>query len=458
MIAEIRRWKDLSDWLPSGGDGTDIAAHFGAVALGDFLHRTTRPIDKASTPLDSLNVIEKISFGGVLHIRDADKKRDYKGPLFRAKPGELVFSKIRIGQGSLCVVPEGIDHLAVSPEYPVYRVDQRQVRPRFLDLLLRAPDFQKLFCASSSGNTTKKRIGPDLFEAVSVPLPDTEEQDRLLARYDSANAVVKRKFEEAKNAELHSNREFEEALGLTPPANLPRKLLQVARFEEIDRWSHEGILDRRLLAAAGNSTERFPLVSLGDVVADLENGWSPQCLDRQAEHDEWGVLKLGAVSFGEYDERQNKALPSRLKPQKDIEVGKGDVLISRANVLRLVGACAIVRMTRPKLMLCDKIFRVVFLRQSPINPEFLVELMKLPSVRQQIEAAATGTSPTMKNISKPSLLDLTFPLPQGDAGLKTQQELISKLRAARESAASLRKEATTKRAAAWDDFLNAVFH
>lgn len=120
-------------------------------------------------------------------------------------------------------------------------------------------------------------------------------------------------------------------------------------------------------------------------------------------------------------------------------------------------ACAMVRSTRPKLMLCDKIFRVVFLRQSPIEPEFLVEVMKLPSVRQQIEAAVTGTSPTMKNISKPSLLDLTFALPQGQGGMKTQCALISKLRAARERANGWRNDASAKRANAWAEFLNAVF-
>jgi type I restriction enzyme S subunit len=109
-------------------------------------------------------------------------------------------------------------------------------------------------------------------------------------------------------------------------------------------------------------------------------------------------------------------------------------------------------------MLCDKIFRVVFLEKTPIYPEFLAEVMKLPTVRQQIEAGATGTSPTMKNISKPALLELTFPLPQGTDGLDVQLELVSALRAARQSAKSLRAESKKIRDAAWSEFLNAVFH
>jgi type I restriction enzyme S subunit len=194
------------------------------------------------------------------------------------------------------------------------------------------------------------------------------------------------------------------------------------------------------------------------VVADLENGWSPQCLGRPAKEDEWGVLKLGAVRFGVYDETENKALPVKLKPDPRIEVKQGDVIISRANILRLVGACAIVHATRPRLMLCDKIFRVVFFRQSNVLPEFLAEVLKTPSVRQQIEAGATGTSPTMKNISKPSLLDLVFPLPMGSDGLKVQARLIERLEKHRGQAAAKRTEAARLRAQAWADFLGAIFN
>jgi len=196
---------------------------------------------------------------------------------------------------------------------------------------------------------------------------------------------------------------------------------------------------------------------LADVVDDLENGWSPKCLSRETRPGEWGVLKLGAVSFGEYNEAENKALPTHLKPKPELEVREGDVLISRANITRLVGACAIVRKSRPQLMLCDKIFRVVFRPSSKIDPEFLSEVMKLSTVRQQIEAAVTGTSPTMKNISKPSLMALAFPLPQGPDGLKVQKTLVASVRKARESATSLRAKARQLRISAWDAFESALF-
>ncbi len=189
------------------------------------------------------------------------------------------------------------------------------------------------------------------------------------------------------------------------------------------------------------------------MIADLENGWSPKCLDRPAEPGEWGVLKLGAVSFGTFNELENKALPSQLRPRPALEVKPSEVLVSRANISRLVGATALIRETRPQLLLCDKIFRMVWRKRSPITPEFVTEVLRIGYVRRQIETKLTGTSPTMKNISKPSLLSLTFPLPP----LDVQRDLTKALDAGRADAVRLRSEAITVRTNARAAFEGAVY-
>lgn len=258
--------------------------------------------------------------------------------------------------------------------------------------------------------------------------------------------------QEAAEAEVKAAEAFETALGFPPPTPLPDRPVFVASFREIDRWSHEGIL-RRIVEGETTHTSPWPMVTLGDVIADLENGWSPKCLSRPAEPDEWGVLKLGAVSFGTFNENENKALPKHLKPRKHLEVKSGQILISRANVTRLVGATAMITETRDKLMLCDKIFRVVPLDTAPIDPVFLTEVLRISDLRRQIESNLTGTSPTMKNISKPALLGLTFPLPP----LPEQQKMVQALGDARTTATSLRTDAARIRAQAWTDFEAAVY-
>lgn len=422
------------------------------VPLKDFLKRRVVPIDKTARPLDTLNVIAKVTFGGELFLRDEKAKRGYKGPLFEALPGDLIISKIRVGQGSFCVVGDTLEHVAVSPEYPVYAPDPAKIDRDYLAMVIRTPEFMAELTGKASGNTTKRRIRPEFFETRRIPLPPLPEQQAIVAAWRAALDHAAALEREAAETEAKAALAFESALGFAPPTSLPDRPVFVANFKDIERWSHEGIL-RRLVDGDTNHASPWPMVKLGDVIADLENGWSPNCLSRPAEPGEWGVLKLGAVSFGLFNEMENKALPKHLKPRPELEVKTGQILISRANVTRLVGAISMIAVTRDKLMLCDKIFRVVPLDPAPVDPVFLTEVLRLPDLRRQIESKLTGTSPTMKNISKPALLGLTFPLPP----VTEQQKMVQALTDARASGVQKREDAAKARAKAWTDFETAVY-
>jgi len=396
-----------------------------------------------------------IKFSGAVIPRE--REVSFKGAMFAAYPGDLVFSKIDARNGAIGLIPNEIPKAIVTSEYPIFIPKPDKLRPVYLRRLLQAAHFRADLQSKASGTSGRKRITPEGFLSLSVPIPSLPEQDELIARYSAALNEAASKEQEANAIEQAGWQAFESALGVEPPPLLPDRPVFIAHLTDLDRWSHEGILDAIVRANAHEKNGAVPEMTLGEVIADLANGWSPKCLDRPAMPEEWGVLKVGAVSFGEFNEAENKALPSHRKPKSELEVHKGDVLISRANVMRLVGACAIVRETRPRLMLCDKIFRVIFRAHSRIDAEFLSEVMKLPTVRQQIEAKVTGTSPTMKNISKPSLMGLRFPVPQGPGGSETQRKLVASLKSVHEIAKSLRKQAQQLRIAAWETFESALF-
>ena len=420
--------------------------------MSEILTRRIAPIDKEARPIGQLNVIAKVTFGGELFLRDENEKRSYKGPLFEALPNDLIISKIRVGQGSFCVIGGELDHVAVSPEYPVYTPDCERIDPAYLVLVLRTPDFLARLVASASGNTTKRRIRPEFFESREIPLPPLNAQRRMVAAYRIGMVHAAELEREADETETQAMAAFELALGITPPPPLPDRPVFVASFKDLDRWSHEGVL-RRIVEGDASRTSPYPTVQLRDVIADLENGWSPKCHDQPAEDDEWGVLKLGAVSFGVFNPRENKALPKHLEPRPRLEVTSGQLLISRANITRLVGAAVLIEKTRPKLMLCDKIFRAVPFRHDPVDMAFLTEVLRTSDVRRQIEANVTGTSPTMKNISKPALMNLAFPLPPK----QEQVTMVKALARVRSNAANLREQSGETRTCAWRDFEAAVY-
>ena len=395
-----------------------------------------------------------MTFDGELFLRSENEKRDYKGPLFEALPNDLIISKIRVGQGSFCVIGCEFDHVAVSPEYPVYTLDCERINPGYLALVLRAADFLAQLAGSASGNTTKRRIRPEFFESRDLPLPPLDEQRTIVATYRAALNLAAGLDREAGETEARAAEAFEEALGFGPPTPLPDRPVFVASFKDLDRWSHEGIL-RQIVETHTAHTSPYPIVQLCDVIADLENGWSPKCHARPAEPNEWGVLKVSAASSGDYcGEIENKALPKKQTPKKALEVRVGEVLLTRASgVARLVGVAAIVESTRDKLMICDKIFRVVDPNNAKVDSHFIAHVLGIHHVRAQIEREFSTKSGMMKNISKPALMSLTFPLPP-----KPEQiTMATAFTDARARATDLRGQARKARAQAWMDFEASVY-
>ena len=203
------------------------------------------------------------------------------------------------------MLPATIAKAVVTTEFSVFVGNPEKLDSSFAQRVLRTSEFLKALRAKVTGTSGRKRITPEAFLDLRVPLPPLSEQRAIVAAYDAAMAGAAAKERAADALEAGAMADFEAALGFAAPLPPPDRPVFVASFKDFDRWSHEGVL-RRIAGEAPAATD-WPMVQLREVIADLENGWSPKCLDRSAEADEWGVLKLGAVSFGNFDENQNKA-------------------------------------------------------------------------------------------------------------------------------------------------------
>lgn len=160
-----------------------------------------------------------------------------------------------------------------------------------------------------------------------------------------------------------------------------------------------------------SNRQGWPMVELGDLLNRIDSGKSPVCRDRPARDEEWGVLKLGAISRCVFDVSENKAISDIFEPSANLEVRSGDILFSRKNTRELVGACAFVERTRPRLLLPDLIFRLVIRDTQVLNPRFLQRLLVHPTMRSQVRNLAGGSAASMLNISKAKLKGLAIPLP-----------------------------------------------
>jgi type I restriction enzyme S subunit len=148
------------------------------------------------------------------------------------------------------------------------------------------------------------------------------------------------------------------------------------------------------------------VVKFGDI-ADLQGGRNLVAEDEENASD-FRVLKISAVTSGQFKPTESKALPSGYQPPTEHMVRQGDLLISRANTSELVGAVAYVEDIPSNLVLPDKIWRFVW-RDSESDPLFYRSLFRTAAIRRRISQLSSGTGGSMKNISKAKLSQLELP-------------------------------------------------
>ena len=181
------------------------------------------------------------------------------------------------------------------------------------------------------------------------------------------------------------------------------------------------------LPAVANDEQPFTLPArwewtrLGELVLKSGAGWSPSCESRPRQGNEWGVLKVSAVSWGEFKPDENKALPENLAPRPEHEVALGDFLISRANTAELVARSVVVESCPDRLMLSDKIVRLKL--SQFVDGRFINITNSCAQARDYYARVAGGTSSSMKNVSREQILNLVVPLPP----LTEQHRIVAKV-------------------------------
>jgi len=154
----------------------------------------------------------------------------------------------------------------------------------------------------------------------------------------------------------------------------------------------------------------WEVVRLKKIIQKFESGVSVNGENRKLEDGEIGVLKVSAVSYGVFDSSAAKAVIKddlrRVKTNPKV----GQIIISRANTPELVGASAYVDKDYPNLYLPDKLWQTIT-DSKLVNNRFLFAHLRSNRIQEQTKNLATGSSGSMKNISKPSFLSIQVPLP-----------------------------------------------
>lgn len=401
-------------------------------------------------------------------ITDATQRLDETNAPSRARkivrPGTVLYSTVRPYLLNIAIVgrayeSEAIASTAFAVLHPLTGIDGR-----FLFHYLRSQPFID-FVASKMAGVAYPAINDGNFFSGLFPLPPTAEQSRIVAKVEELMALIDRLEARVGVGETARGKLLDALLSaladspdaattadawvqlaphfdllLQAPADVDRlqqTLLQLAVkgrlvpqdpedepaaelikriHAEKERLVAEGKIKRaKPLLAIAEGEQSFELPSgwrwarFGDVVLSSEAGWSPNCESVPREGNRWAVLKVSAVSWGDFRDMENKALPAHFEARPEYEVQAGDFLLSRANTAELVARSVVAWSPQPRLMLSDKIIRLNI--SSSADKAFLSLFNNSAFARAHYIAHASGTSSSMKNVSREVILSLPIPVP-----------------------------------------------
>ncbi|AUS99966.1 hypothetical protein CLI64_05950 [Nostoc sp. CENA543] len=351
---------------------------------------------------------EEISYLKAIHVR-WDKVDTDNLPKMWASPRDK--KKYQVKNGDLLISEGGeVGRTALLKELQEDSIIQNalhRVRPlsqssvEYLNYLMRhiadTGWFDILCNKSTIAHLTSEKLG-----ALALPLPPLDEQEKIARFLDHKTKQIDELIAK-KESLIEKLDEKRTALishavtkGLEP--NVPMKDSGIEWLGEIP--------------------EHWEVKRVKFLIQNLQQGSSPLASNIPAQPDELGVLKLSAISRGNFIRHENKALKQTDNLINSLSLKHGDVLLTRGNTPKLVGDACVVPQDEPNLLISDLIYRIR-VKAPVILPSFLGKFLITPQARSEIEADARGSSGSMVKVSQRHILDWLITVPP-----KSEQQKI----------------------------------
>ena len=255
---------------------------------------------------------------------------------------------------------------------------------------------QKVNFIKKGKGGAQPNISQEIIKSHEFPLPPLSEQHRIVDRIESLFA----KLDEAKQKAQDALDSFE------------------TRKAAILHKAFTGELTAQWRKEHGVGMESWDGLQWGSFIVSIEAGKNWNAEGRPPRADEFGVVKVSAVTWGEFNEVESKTCTVEEQWNENVQIHEGDFLFSRANTLQLVGNCVIVKSISRRLMLSDKILRFKF--DKRVIPEYVLHFTRSNLYRNQIEQLASGNQDGMRNVSQKNMKLVEFPIPK----LEEQAEIV----------------------------------
>lgn len=349
---------------------------------------------------------------------------------FRARPGDIVVSKINARKRAIGIVQHGTN-VGATIHFRVLIPKSNMIDTEFLWAALRSQYCTRQF-EVETGGIGKGEISEDRLLAINVPLPPIVKQKAIVAHWFKEQEKIAVVRERVHKLETKLPLIIYHKLGTpTPIEEKVTKKYLIMLWKDLERWSFS-YLSQIKKGLLGFAKSKFPIEPLGNHLVETMNGY---CIKPVAGPTPYKMLKLNALNPDGLDLTASKFVKVSDRIAERFSLQKDDILICRSNAYEYVAKCALVREDQPKYLFPDIIIRACV--KSSVLPEFVTEFIQTPLGRSYFQINSRRAVGGMWKISADDILNFPLPIPP----LDVQRQIIEYVAAGREEIARERERA-----------------
>lgn len=257
-------YKDIPNWSVQYvvEEKLGFTKKYPMAKIGSFLSRS-----KELVTLQDNIVYKRVSvstIGKGIAVRDTKLGKDIgTKKQYLVKKGQFLLSKIDARNGAFGVVPEEADGAIITGNFWAFDVDYNLLNPQYLVLVTQTKQFVGFAEKCSNGTTNRHYLQEDAFLQQSIPLPSLEEQERILADYNSSICKAEDKEKTIEENKYKIDKFILETLGVKTVSHEEEKkntsLLSFVKLSSIERWDCYN--ERKLFIYGTEATPMFKLIT-----------------------------------------------------------------------------------------------------------------------------------------------------------------------------------------------------
>lgn len=259
---------------------TQVSSSYPIVRLGDYIQEESAKykINDPSKTYGILGVNNQTGIFDAYREQGSNIKQKYK----KMQVGWIAYNPYRVNVGSIGMRTDKQNYEYISPAYVVFSCKEKKLSPEFLYLLMKTDVFNQIIRENTTGSV-RQNLNYSVLSNLQIPLPSLDEQNNIVAAYNSALAQSALYARQAQDIGTQIDDYLSTILDVrnkTGNRHISGKLYFID-YSLLSRWDIWNVV-------SSNYSNKYPLQSLANIITMQSGRFLPSKEQKEGNYNVYG--------------------------------------------------------------------------------------------------------------------------------------------------------------------------